>query len=320
MPFYDPSAAAYVDPATNRKVAVITGGAVGLGWYTILHLYLHGYVIYMAARNPQKVQNAIANIQGEATRRNSRHPLGEIHHVEMDLTSLKSVERAADHIIATEPEIDILINHAGILGVPHQLTEDGIDIQYQVHVVGHILLTVKLLPNLEAAPAPRVVFVSSMAHFQAYRYFDPTEVIDGSPELFWSLVRYGSAKTHQIHFVREMATRYPKVLWLAVHPGLVGGTDIVNHKKSAPGTGQVWQYLSKLVDHTIGVTNEQGSASSLRAALDGDFSVEKDNGKYLSTGGHEGWISWIASDQQFAQRTVEWNLGQLQRKGFITSK
>lgn len=146
----------------------------------------------------------------------------------------------------------------------------------------------QVITYLEAPPAPRVVFVSLMAHFQAYRYFDPTEVIDDSPELFWSLVRYGLAKTHQIHFVREMARRCPKVLWLAVHPGLVGGTDIVNHKKLAPGTGQVWQYLLKRVDDTMGVTNEQGLASSLRAALDGDFPVEKYNGKYLSTGATKG--------------------------------
>ena len=42
--------------------------------------------------------------------------------------------------------LDILINNAGLMGVPYEVTKDDYEIQYQVNFVAHYLLTLKLLP------------------------------------------------------------------------------------------------------------------------------------------------------------------------------
>ena len=315
--YYDPNTAEYFDPATTRKVAVVTGGAGGLGWYTILHLYLHGYVVYMAARNPAKVEKAIADIKEEAAKRASDHPTGEIHHVEMDLLLLQLVKEAAETLAKTEPKIDILINNAGIMAVPYEITKDGYEIQYQVNFVGHLLLTTKLLPNLEAAPAPRVVMLSLMGHKAAFKYFDPSDTINKWPDAAWTWVRYGVVKAAEIQYAKYMAVQHPRILWISVHPGIVPGTNLFDPWKQAPLLGPIVGASTRFLDSTVGVTNEQGLYSTLRAALDPTLLPAKDNGKYLNTGGSEATPTLVASDANNAKRTVEYNLEQLKAKGFL---
>ena len=317
MPYYDPTTAEYLDPSVTRKVAVITGGTTGIGWYTILHLYLHGYVVYIAARDPIKVQKAITIVKIEATNRNSGHPVGELHYVEMDLMLLLLVSQAAEKLAMFEPKIDILINNAGIMAVKYALTEDGHEVQRQVNFVGHMLLTMKLLPQLEASPAARVVFVSLAGHNFAYRYFDPTDNIEGWPDALWTWVRYGNAKAAQIHFVRYMAREHPRILWLAVHPGTVAGTNMLDAWKQNFVLRLVLTGIVKAVDYTVGITNEEGLLSTLRAALDPELLAESDNGVYLLTGGVELSPLAMARSGANARQTVEYYLQHMKETGFL---
>ena len=315
--YYDPNTAVYLDPNNDRRVAVITGGAGGLGWYTILHLYLHGYVVYMAARNPTKVQKAIDEIKAEAYKWSKGHAYGEIKHVQMDLMLLELVKTASQELAKAEPKIDILINNAGIMAVPYDVTKDGYEVQYQVNFVGHMLLTERLIPNLEAAPEARVVFLSSVGHNFAYTYFDPAKKVNRWPNAMWTWVRYGNAKSAEIQYVRYMAKQHPRILWLAVHPGIVGGTALYDHWTKLPVLGPIFNATVKAADAVGGVSVEEGSLSSLRAALDPLLTAAKDSGKYLTTGGPEGCVLSVASSAKNTERTVDYNYEQLKRKGFL---
>ena len=77
-----------------------------------------------------------------------------------------------------EGPLDLLVNNAGVMTPPaYRATEDGFELQFGTNHLGHFALTARLLPALLAAPAPRVVTVSSIAHRRA----TPT-VLQGNPE------------------------------------------------------------------------------------------------------------------------------------------
>ena len=73
----------------------------------------------------------------------------------------------------TVPVLDLLVNSAGVMGVPQRLTtRDGFELQFGTNHLGHFALTGLLLPGLLTRPGARVVTVSSLAHEQGRIHFD----------------------------------------------------------------------------------------------------------------------------------------------------
>jgi NAD(P)-dependent dehydrogenase (short-subunit alcohol dehydrogenase family) len=68
--------------------------------------------------------------------------------------------------------LDLLINNAGVMAIPRQLTRDGFEMQLATNHLGHFALTGLLLPCLDATPSARVVAVSSIAARHAAIAFD----------------------------------------------------------------------------------------------------------------------------------------------------
>ena len=91
----------------------------------------------------------------------------------LDLASLASVRAAADELRAVHPRIDLLINNAGVMVPPKQVTVDGFELQLATNHLGHFAFTGLLLDPLLGVPGSRVVTVSSLAHdMQARINFD----------------------------------------------------------------------------------------------------------------------------------------------------
>jgi NAD(P)-dependent dehydrogenase (short-subunit alcohol dehydrogenase family) len=63
----------------------------------------------------------------------------------LDLASLRSVRACAEHLLATESRIDVLVNNAGVVS-PKALTEDGFEMNFGTNHLGHFLLTQLLMP------------------------------------------------------------------------------------------------------------------------------------------------------------------------------
>src|ERR1700757_3798245 len=98
-------------PDQSGRVAVVTGANGGLGLETTRELARRGAHVVMAARNPQKTETAVANIRGTV-------PAASLEVVPLDLASLASVRAAADQIRGSHPRIDLLVNNAGVMGIP----------------------------------------------------------------------------------------------------------------------------------------------------------------------------------------------------------
>jgi NAD(P)-dependent dehydrogenase (short-subunit alcohol dehydrogenase family) len=77
-------------------------------------------------------------------------------------------------MIADGTPIDILLNNAGVMAPPtRHLTADGFELQIGSNFLGPFALTMRLLPALLAAPAPRVVTMSSgVANFGQIQFDD----------------------------------------------------------------------------------------------------------------------------------------------------
>ena len=76
-------------------------------------------------------------------------PDASLEIVALDLGSRASVLEAADQIVRTHDRIDLLVNNAGVMGIPERKTVDGFEMQFGVDHLGHWSLTALLLPVLQ---------------------------------------------------------------------------------------------------------------------------------------------------------------------------
>lgn len=243
-------------PDLAGATVVVTGANSGLGLRSAEALAAHGARVVMACRNAAKAAAALKQVQSGAT-----GPAPEV--VALDLASLASVRDCAARLADQHPQIDVLMNNAGIMAVPEARTEDGFESQMGTNHLGPFALTGLLLPTLLAAPAPRVVTVSSNAHrFGRLRLDD----------LFFERSRYsrwrayGQSKLANLLFTAELQRRAAlagtALLAVAAHPGYAA-TNLT----SGPTTGAaVLKPLIALGDRLLGQSDTMGALPQLYAA------------------------------------------------------
>lgn len=324
--FYDPTTAEYFNSEVTRRVAIVTGGNSGIGWYTVLHLYLHGYVVYVAGRTESKVLKAIEDIKVEANARVAKYSevekllrfLGSLQYINFDCCDLKSVERCATTFLEKEPKLHVLINNAGIMAVPFELTKDNYEIQYQVNFVAPFLFSLKLLPALKAAESdttPRLITLSSVGHYFAGKYYQPGDHMNHFPLFYYSFIRYNNAKSAVVQFTKKFAEKFPNILAFSVHPGVITETQLFKPLTKLPYFGWLLSAGTNLSGYLIGVSPEEGALATLRAAMDESL-VKEGSGLYLLTGGVINTPSKIALDIENINNTWNKNLEMLSNRNF----
>lgn len=340
----------YFNPNVDRRVAIITGGNSGIGFYTVLHLYLHGYVVYIASRSKSRCLKLINELEYRASQMRllgqgsnpqqhsfneaagtnansevSQRSVGEVHYLEMDLSNLQSIVNAVETFKLKERYLHLLINNAGAMALPYTKTVDDFEIQLQTNFISPFLLTLKLLPILERTsdtfpdiePRPRVIYLSSFGHQFAFRYFNLKTVLDYRPNFILTCIRYGVAKTAGIHFIKMLALRNPKVLCISVHPGLIMNTNVFAYWTNLPIVGIIFWCLFQIFAWVFGVSSEQGALEVIRCSLNPRLSVEENNGKYFGSNGKELQPSKVANDMDYAARTWIWTVHELSKRGFV---
>lgn len=352
MSNFDPNLLPYFNPSCERRVCLITGGNSGIGFYTVLHLYLHGYTVYLAGRNKGRVLAAIESIKLEAKDRRSKYTplqltkrfLGSLHHLQIDLLSLDSVEEAGKTFRNLEKSLHLLILNAGIMAVPYSKTNDGYEVQLQTSYISHFLLTDRLIDLMTSNQSdeearnssngteitmnkfgakvkdPRIIFLSSIGHWFTPFHFSLNSQFNYHPNIFFTLLRYGMAKCAGIQFAKSLARRHPSVLSVSVHPGIVLNTNLFSHLTNLPLIGTIYWILFQIFDWFTGVSNEEGSYATLKCALSDDLYTSRDNGKYFITYGVESTPSWIASNEKYGNESWAWTIEHLKQTGHeITS-
>ena len=247
-------------PDQHGRVAVVTGANGGLGLATARALAAAGAEVVIAARNQERAAEAKERIQAAV-------PAANLAIVKLDLGSLDSVKTAAEEVLASHEAIDLLVNNAGVMGIPQSRTADGFEMQFGVDHLGHFALTARLLPALLKAATARVVTVTSTAHHMG-RAVDPDNPnLDGR---YGPWRAYGQAKLANFHFGlgldRLFRDASVPAASLVAHPGL-SNTELQAVSVEETGGGLSQRFFLMLA-RTVGMSPGEGALSQLRAATD----------------------------------------------------
>jgi NAD(P)-dependent dehydrogenase (short-subunit alcohol dehydrogenase family) len=208
-------------PSQAGRRAVVTGTG-GLGYETALALAAAGASIVIAGRSPRKGREAVVRIL-------NLHSGIHVVFEPIDLASLASIADFAGRMEAVGEPIDLLVNNAGVMAPPRrQTTADGFELQFGVNHLGHFALTGRLLPLLRKGNRPRVVGVSSAAHFAGRLDFGDLQ----QARRYRPTAAYGASKLANLLFAFELQRRSDAAGWgivsCAAHPGFARTELIAN--------------------------------------------------------------------------------------------
>jgi len=199
-------------PDQTGKTIFITGANTGLGYEAAKTLAGKGARVIIGCRSRSKAEQARDSILAD-------YPKADVTVVELDLADLASVKKAAARV-AKEPRLDVLINNAGIMIPPYELTRDGFESQFGVNHLGPFALTGLLLEKLRATPDARIVSTSSIAHKRGKIHFDDINAEQG----YNPITRYAQSKIANLYFAYELQRRLEaagdSTISVAAHPGI----------------------------------------------------------------------------------------------------
>jgi NAD(P)-dependent dehydrogenase (short-subunit alcohol dehydrogenase family) len=248
-------------PPQHGKLAYITGANSGIGFHTTLELARQGATVIMACRDLAKAESARQRIL-------QRIPGAQLEIAQLDLASLASVRAAAQSFLAANRRLDLLINNAGIMALPERrVSPDGFELQLATNHFGHFALTGLLLPSILAAPAARIITVSSIAHRGATMDFANLDWEHGYKP--WPAYRRTKLANLLFGFElhRRLTRAHAPATSIIVHPG-VSNTNLF-----AAGPGSGGGFLAKIIPPFVALiaqSDAQGALPTLYAATSPD--------------------------------------------------
>ncbi|MGV9408975.1 oxidoreductase [Nocardia sp. NPDC003693] len=257
----------------SGRVAVVTGANTGIGLEMARALAHRGATVVLACRNAERAAAARADILAGAAG-------ASVHVEDLDTSSLTSVARCANRLREQWPAIDLLINNAGVMAKQRTVTEEGFELDFVTNFLGHFALTGHLADALSAAPAARIVTVSSLTHRRRTATLDYDDL--ALERGFDSEAAYARSKlasmTFMIELQRRLAASGSRAISLAAHPGGVR-TGILREQN--PLVRLVYNPRMTWLTGWFTQGTVAGAEPILRAALDPDVA----GGEFFGPGG-----------------------------------
>jgi NAD(P)-dependent dehydrogenase (short-subunit alcohol dehydrogenase family) len=266
-------------PEQRGRRFVVTGATSGIGLETARRLASVGAAVVLAVRDEAKGEAVAATMGGEVEVRR------------LDVADLSSVREFA----AGVGPVDVLVNNAGVMGVPYARTVDGFEIQIATNHLGHFALANLLLPRL----TDRVVVVGSASHRSGDLDVDD---LGWERRGYRAYAAYAASKLANLLFLAELQRRLTAagstLRATGAHPGYTS-TAI------QAGTGnRAFTRLSDLGNRLLGMPAWQGALPTLYAAtmdVPGNSYLGPDRARELN-----GWPTMVgrsrtASDPDLAK-------------------
>ncbi len=239
----------------EEQTILITGATSGLGRELAQALAKQGATILLHGRDSERSWQTVREIR--ETTGNQR-----IQFYRADLSSLAEVQELARQIIAGVTRLDVLVNNAGVGfgkdASKREVSQDGHELRFAVNYLAPYLLTVRLIPLLEASSPARIVNVASVG--QAPLDFDDIMFTRG----YSGVNAYRRSKLAMIAWTFDLAERLAGtgVTVNALHPASLMPTKMVLEAG--------WQILSSV---------EEGLKATLRLVV--DPALENVTGEYF---------------------------------------
>jgi NAD(P)-dependent dehydrogenase (short-subunit alcohol dehydrogenase family) len=183
--------------------------------------------------------------------------------VSLDLGDLESVRACETRLGSELDQLDVLMNNAGVMGVPHQRTEQGFEMQFGTNHLGHFALTGLLLPLLRKAHAPRVVTVSSNGHRLGTVRFDD---LNSERSRYSRWGAYTQSKLANLLFTSELQRRASAagadLLAVSAHPGYAA----TNLTSGPAAENSLYAWGARISDRLFGQPDRMGALPQLYAA------------------------------------------------------
>lgn len=239
------------------RLAVVTGGASGIGLETARALADAGAEVTLAVRDTAAGERAAADITAGGAP-------GKVRVDHLDLADRDSIDA---FLSGWTGPLHILVNNAGVMALPELTrTVEGWETQFAINHLGHAELTLGLHDALTAARGARIVVVSSSAHQQSPVVLDDIHFTARRYEA-WSA--YGQSKTATILFTVALASRWAAdgITANALHPGGIM-TNLQRHLDDAQlrWVGAVDEQGNRLEVPPGWKTPQQGAATSVLLA------------------------------------------------------
>ena len=233
------------------KVAVVTGGAIGIGAATAQLFAQEGAHVALID---------VDAARGEETCRKIRNEGGRCRFYQADVSRAGSVKDAVDKILQDFEKVDILVNNAGIWrpGRVTDLDEDTWDQVINTNLKGVFLVSRSLLPGMIEAGRGSVINVASVAGLVG--------AADASA--------YSASKGGIVNLSRSMAMDFApyNIRVNCLCPGLIDtaqGDSVVGHYKpetDPSAAKRTWQPLERM-----GVPEDPAKAALYLASDDSEF-------------------------------------------------
>ncbi len=216
------------------KVAIVTGGALGIGKASCDLLAREGAIVAVTDILDREGQDLARKMKSDGA-------VAEFWH--LDVSNEKEVEKVFADIHKRFGKINVLVNNAGIAGVSkptHEITEEEWDKVMAVNVKGVFFCTKHVVPYMRKSGGGSIINLSSIYGIVSAPDVPPYHASKGAVRIM--------TKTDAFLYAKD------RIRVNSVHPGFVWTPMVENYLKSQGDVEEGRKYLNSL--HPIGHVGE----------------------------------------------------------------